>query len=145
MAQTILFPITREHVEEAIAHAPEVARQAGAEHATVLLLQTECLHGLFTDVDEDQAEMESHRTMAATERVADALRAHGAVVETVWECVQVPRRPVDVDTAKRLGADAVFVIHRGGLAGLFETVALRRLRRQGVTVLRPQPQTAPAG
>lgn len=145
MAHTILFPITRYNVDDAIAVAPEVARQARAQGATVVLLQTECLHGLFTDVDDDYVEVESRGIMAATERVAAALVEHGAIVQTVWECVQVPRRPVDLDTARRHEADAVFVVHQGGLAGLFETLALHRLRRHGIAVLRPEQAAAPVG
>jgi hypothetical protein len=139
MPNTILFPITREHVEEAITAAEDLARQARARDATVLVLQTECLHGLLTDISDEYVDMESRRIMACTERVAEALRAHGGAVETVWECVQVPRRPVDLDTVKRLGADAVYVVHHGGLGGLFEALALRRLRHHGVDVLRSGP------
>ena len=145
MARTILFPITFHHVDEAIAAAPEVARQAHTQGANVLVLQTECLHGLLTDVDEDCTEMESRRIQEATERVAEALRQQGATVETMWECVRVPRRPVDVETVRRLGADAVFVMHHGGLAGLFEAVALRRLRHAGIAVLHPETAPVAAG
>lgn len=135
---TVLFPITRESADEAEALAPELARHLRPDEDTVIVLQTECLHGLFTDVDEDAIEMESRRILEATEGVADALRRQGLKVETVWECVQAPRRPVDLDTVRRLGADAVFVPHHGGLAGLFEALTLRRLRRHGIRVLRPE-------
>lgn len=136
MAGTILFPITRNHVDEALAVAEDLAARARERGATVLVLQTECLHGLLTDVGDEYVETESRRIMACTEQVAEALRAHGAIVETVWECVQVPRRPVDVATVRRLGADAVYAVHHGGLGALWETIVLRRLKRGGIEVLR---------
>ena len=137
MAGTILFPITRYHVDEALAVAADLAAQARERGATVLVLQTECLHGLLTDVSDEYVGAESRRIMACTEQVASAIRDHGAAVETVWECVQMPRRPVDVNTVQRLGADAVYTVHHGGLGALFEAMALRRLKRQGISVLHP--------
>ncbi len=139
----VLFPITRQSAEEAVALAPELAQRLRPDEDTVIVLQTECLHGLFTDIEEDAVEMESRRILEATERVADALRRQGLRVETVWECVQAPRRPVDLDTVRRLGADAVFVPRHGGLAGLIEALVLRRLRRHGIRVLRPEPVPVP--
>ncbi|MER3420760.1 MAG: hypothetical protein C4290_09665 [Chloroflexota bacterium] len=141
---SVLFPITRQSANEAVALAPELARLLHKDEDTVIVLQTECLHGLFTDVDEDALEMESRRILEATERVAEALRRQGLKVETVWECVQAPRRPVDPHTVRRLGADAVFVPRHGGLAGLFQALGLRRLRRHGIRVLRSVPVPVPA-
>ncbi len=141
---SVLFPITRQSAGEAVALAPELARHLRKDEDAVIVLQTECLHGLLTEIDEDALEMESRRILEATERVAEALRRQGLKVETVWECVQAPRRPVDPDTVQRLGADAVFVPHHGGLAGLFEALGLRRLRRHGIRILRPEPVAVPA-
>jgi sugar phosphate isomerase/epimerase len=140
MARTILFPITRNHVDEAIGHAPELARQARALGANVLVLQTECLHGLLTGVDEDDEELEARRIHELTERVADAVRNQGVAVEVAWECVQAPRRPVDAATVRRHGADAVFAPSRNGLGGIIGALTLRRLRRHGIAVLRPDRQ-----
>ena len=144
MASRILFPITREAADEAVAAAPDLVRQAAERGAAIVVLQTECLHGLFTDIEEDYEVMESHRILAAAERVATALREHGADVEVVWECIQIHHRPVDVETATRHGADAVYALRHHGLAGMFESMSLRRLRRHGITVLRREPAATPA-
>ena len=142
MSQTILFPITRNHIDEAIGHASELARQARTRGASVLVLQTECLHGLLAGVDDDDEELEARRIHEQTERVVDAVRAQGVDVEAVWECVQAPRRPVDVATVQRHGADAVFVPQHRGLGGIVGALALRRLRRHGIVLLRPEAQAA---
>ncbi len=137
MTSTMLVPITHDDVPAAIASAAAVAAAAQARHATVLVLETDCLHGWLTEVEPGCEEMELQRIHGAAEWVAAALREHGASVEVALECVRRGRRPVDPETVRRHGADTVFLPHPHRWTSLVESATLRRLRREGVTVLEP--------
>jgi hypothetical protein len=141
MVQTILLPLTTHDVDNAIRSSAALAGQAVAHGATVVVLETDCLHGVLTSIEPGYEDMELRRIHDAAARVADTLRAHGASVEVTWECIRTPRRPVDVETVRRHGADAVFLPHAHHPSAILEAVQLRRLRRQGITVLEP---TTPA-
>jgi hypothetical protein len=115
----------------------------------VLVLETDCLHGMLVTTEPEFEEMERRRFHGAAERVASALRERGATVETAWECVRTPKRPVDAETVHRHGADAVFLPHAHRRTALLEGAALRRLRREGIEVLEAprarRPAAAPVG
>jgi hypothetical protein len=76
--------------------------------------------------------------------VAEAVRANGASVETVWECVLTPRSPVDAETVRRHGADAVLITHGKRRTAILEQLELRRLRHQGIEVIVPTEEGARA-
>ncbi|MGE0541193.1 MAG: hypothetical protein AB7R89_13550 [Dehalococcoidia bacterium] len=141
MVRTILLPLTTHDIDDAIHSSVALAGQAVAYGATVLVLETDCLHGVLTSIEPGYEDMELRRIHSAAERVADSLRANGASVEVAWECIRMPRRPVDVETVRRHGADAVFLPHAHRPRAFLEAVQLRRLRRDGITVLEP---TTPA-
>jgi hypothetical protein len=144
MAHTILLPITARDIETAVAAAPSIAAAAQDHQATVLVLETDCLHGMLVSTEPEFEAAELRRFHGAAEEVAAALRQHGATVETAWECVRTPRRPVDAETVRRHGADAVFLPHAHRRTALLEGVALRRLRREGIEVLEAQRSRRPA-
>jgi hypothetical protein len=135
MVHTILLPITARDVDDAVAAAPTIAAAAQDHRATVLVLETDCLHGMLVTTEPEFEEMELRRYHGAAEQVATALRERGVTVETAWECVRTPKRPVDADTVHRHGADAVFLPHAHRRTALLEGAALRRLRREGIEVL----------
>jgi hypothetical protein len=141
MVRTILLPLTTHDVDDAIRTSAVLAGQAAALGATVLVLETDCLHGVLTSIEPGYEDMELRRIHSAAERVADALRANGANVDVAWECIRRPRRPVDAETVHRHGADAVFLPHAHRPRAFLEAVQLRRLRRKGIAVLEP---TTPA-
>jgi hypothetical protein len=141
MVRTILLPLTTHDVDDAIRSSAALAGQAIAHGATVLVLETDCLHGVLTSIEPGYEDMELRRIHSAAERVADILRSNGASVDVAWECIRMPRRPVDVETVRRHGADAVFLPHAHRQRAFLEAVQLRRLRREGITVLEP---TTPA-
>lgn len=143
MVQTILLPLTTHDVDDAISSSAALAEQAVAYDATVVVLETDCLHGVLTSIEPGYEDLELRRIHGAAERVADVLRAHGARVEVTWECIRMSRRPVDVETVRRHGADAVFLPHAHRASAFLEAVQLRRLRRQGITVFGPTT-SAPA-
>jgi hypothetical protein len=140
---TILLPLTTHDVEDAIRVSPVLAGQARAHGATVLVLETDCLHGWLTDTEHGYEDVELRRIHTAAERVADALRAQGVTVDVAWECVRAPRRPVDPETVRRHGADAVFLPHAHRRGAFLEAMRRRRLRQQGIAVL--DPEVAAAG
>ena len=144
MVQTILLPLTMHDVDDAIRSSAALADQAIAHDATVVVLETDCLHGVLTSIEPGYEDLELRRIHSAAERVADSLRSHGARVEVTWECIRMPRRPVDVETVRRHGADAVFLPHPHRTSAILEAVQLRRLRRQGITVLDPTTSTPAA-
>lgn len=148
MVQTILLPLTTRDVDDAIRSSEALAGQAVAYGATVVVLETDCLHGVLTSIEPGYEDLELRRIHEAAERVAGTLRAYGARVEVTWECIRMPRRPVDAETVRRHGADAVFLPHAHHPSAILEAVQLRRLRRQGITVLQPDtgaPAPAAAG
>lgn len=144
MVRTILLPLTTRDQDDAVHASPVLAAQARALDATVLVLETDCLHGLLTDTEPGYEDFELRRIHSAAERVADALREHGARVDVAWECVRTRHRPVDAETVRRHGADTVFLPHAHRHRAVIETVALRRLRRQGITILEPALATSPS-
>jgi hypothetical protein len=144
MAHIILLPITARDIGDAVAAAPAMAATAENHHATVLVLETDCLHGLLVTTEPDYEAAELRRFHSAAEEVAGVLRQHGATVETAWECVRTPRRPVDAETVRRHGADAVFLPHIHRRTALLEGAALRRLRREGIEVLEAPRGRRPA-
>lgn len=135
---TILLPLTTHDVEDAIRASPVLAGQARAHGATVLVLETDCLHGWLTDTEHGYEDFELRRIHSAAERVAEALRAQGVNVDVAWECVRTRRRPVDPETVRRHGADAVFLPHAHRRGAILEAMRLRRLRHEGIAVLDPQ-------
>ena len=135
MAHTILLPITTRDVADAVAAAPSLAASARALEATVLVLETDCLHGALTDVEPESEAFELGRFHSAADQVAAVLRERGATVETAWECVRAPKRPVDAETVRRYGADTVFLPHAHRRTAFLEGASLRRLRREGIEVL----------
>lgn len=137
MVQTILLPVTTNDIDDAIRASAVIAGQATAFGATVLILETDCLHGWLTTPEPGCEDHELRRIHSAAERVADVLRGHGVRVEVAWECVRAPRRPVDPETVRRHNADAVFLPHPHRRGAVFESMGLRRLRREGITVLEP--------
>ncbi|MGH2587555.1 MAG: universal stress protein [Dehalococcoidia bacterium] len=141
MAQTILLPITTKDIESAIDAAETIADAARTQGATILVLETDCLHGWLFEIEHGYEHLELQRIHNAAERVAAALREQGATVEVVWECVRGQRRPVDAETCRRHGADAVFLPHAHRRRSIFEGATLRRLRHEGITVLEPEPAT----
>jgi len=139
MAQTILLPITTKDIESAIDAAETIAEAARTQNATILVLETDCLHGWLFEIEHGYEHLELQRIHNAAERVAAALREQGATVEVVWECVRGQHRPVDAETCRRHGADAVFLPHTHRRRSIFEGVTLRHLRREGITVFEPAP------
>jgi hypothetical protein len=147
MSWTILLPITTNDVAEAIVAVPSLVEHARDREATVIVLETDCLHSWFTETEPDYEDFELRRIHAAAERVASALRDHGVRVEVAWECVRTPRRPVDAETVRRHGADSVFLPHAHRRIALLEASRLRRLQREGIAVIQPAratPTRAPA-
>jgi hypothetical protein len=144
MVHTILLPVTARDVEDAVAAAPAIAATAENHRAIVLVLETDCLHGMLVTTEPEYEAAELRRFHSAAEHVAVALRQHGATVETAWECVRTPRRPVDAETVRRHGADAVFLPHAHRRTALLEGAALRRLRREGIEVLEAPRVRRPA-
>jgi hypothetical protein len=145
MTRTILVPITTKDVDGAVARAPAIAEAARVREASVIVLETDCLHGMLSDVEKGYEEMELRRIHAAAERVADAVREHGTAVETVWECVRTARRPVDAETVRRHGADAVLIPHAKRRMAILEQLELRRLRNKGIEVIEPVEERLTAG
>lgn len=144
MVHTILLPLTTRDLDDAIRSSAVLAGQAVAYDATVVVLETDCLHGVLTSIEPGYEDLELRRIHGVAERVADMLRTFGARVEVTWECIRMPRRPVDAETVRRHGADAVFLPHAHRPSAILEAVQLRRLRRQGITVLEPTMSTPAA-
>jgi hypothetical protein len=144
MVRTILLPLTTNDVDDAIRASTVLAGQAKASGATVIVLETDCLHGWLTGAEPGYEDFELRRIHSAAERVADVLRGLGAQVDVAWECVRASHRPVDAETVRRHGADAVFLPHTHRWRAVLEGVGLRRLRREGITVLEPTPRARAA-
>ena len=57
MVQTILLPLTTHDVDDAIRSSAALADQAAAYGATVVVLETDCLHGVLTSIEPGYEDM----------------------------------------------------------------------------------------